>query len=220
MINDTTQRDIPSLESWHPSVSKMLRNPNCVLQSPIHSSTAKSLRRQHSPRGWTKTIHLKPHLVVGLLAASFNQIVACQSFAPFRCLTLLGSTHIFAIKSGNITCYVDQGNTAGFKLVCLFVRSFVCLFVCLFVAFSHSLLGLPTLYFPQKLSESSTYHEFPRSSLLISLVCWVHPVHPSFSHSTFTAVSWHSGPVGLAEKGYYIVFCAMTRSLDDSLRVK
>ena len=218
MINDTTQRDIPSLESWHPSVSKMLRNPNCVLQSPIHSSTAKSLRRQHSPRGWTKTIHLKPHLVVGLLAASFNQIVACQSFAHLGVWPFWAQLTSLPSKVETLPAMLTKGIRQVSNLfVCLFVRLFVCLFVCCIFTLT---ARTPTLYFPQKLSESSTYHEFPRSSLQISLVCWVHPVHPSFSHSTFTAVSWHSGPVGLAEKGYYIVFCAMTRSLDDSLRVK
>ena len=92
---------------------------------------------------------------VGGFSSSFIQPNRCLSkLCAFRCLTLLGSTHIFAIKIGNITCYVDQGNKAGFKLACLFVCLFVC---CIFTLTART----PILFFPQDFQKVQTIIHFP-----------------------------------------------------------
>lgn len=137
------------------------RTVSCNLQF----TPAKSLHHQHSPRGWTKTIHFKPHRLVGLLAASFNQIVACQSFAHLGVCPFWVQLTSLPSKLETLPAMLTEGIR---QVSNLFLCVFVCLFVCCIITLT---TRTPTLSSPPKLSESSTYHKFPRSSLQISLAC-------------------------------------------------
>ena len=171
MINDTTHRDVPSLEGWNPSQKCWeTRTVSCNLQfTPQLPNFFVNIHRGVEQ----KTIPLKPHLLVGLPAASFNQNCCLSKLCAFTvgvcpfCI-LLRSTHIFAIKIGNLTGRFQT---------------------CLFVACSYSLLGfLSSLQIFQKV-QPKNYHLSESFLFKCVWICLVNPLHPSFTHSTFTAFS-------------------------------
>ena len=158
MINDTTHRDIPSLERRNPSQKCWeTRTVSCNLQfTPQLPNFFVNIHR----RVEQKTIPLKPHLLVGLPAASFNQNCCLSKLCAFRCLSLL---HPFAFDS-----HLCHQNWKPYRQVS---NLFVC---CMLI------LTARIPIFPTNLSESSTQKPPSiSSSNVFGYVWWILCIHLS-----------------------------------------
>ena len=170
--------------------------------------------------GLNKTIHLKPHQLVGFLAASFNQIVACQSFAHLGVWPFWVQLTSLPSKLETLPAMLTKGiRQVSNLLVCLFV----CLFVCVFVAFSHSLLGLLS-YFSHK-----TFRKFKLSYISPKFSSNILGMLGASCASIFLPFNLHSclptgtsGPLcwndAIPRKKEGLICCGKTRSFRDCFR--